>query len=111
MATGLFLFNEVIDDKRLGLWLKSALESKEANAAVDRVKSEMIRIYIQTWKFIYSIYHGKCLAQSLANLYGGAGDIDPLHVLFLTTLSVQSAHILMISVNGVLTYGHSYWYC
>ena len=77
MATGLLLFNEVIDDKHLGLWLKSALESKEANAAVDRVKSEMIRTYIQTWKFIYSIYHGKCLARSLANLYGGAGDIDP----------------------------------
>ena len=57
VATGLLLFNEVIDDKRLGLWLKSALESKEANAAVDRVKSEMIRTYIQTWKFINFILY------------------------------------------------------
>ena len=76
-GTWFITFNEVIDDKHLGLWLKSALESKEANAAVDRVKSEIIRTYIQTWKFIYSIYHGKFLARSLANLYGGAGDIDP----------------------------------
>ena len=37
----------------------------------------MICTYIQTWKFIYSIYHGKCLARSLASLYGGVGDIDP----------------------------------
>ena len=76
VAKGLLLFNEVIDDKRLGLWLKSALESKEANASVDRVKSEMIHTYVQTW-IIYSLYHGKCLARSLTNLYGGASDVDP----------------------------------
>lgn len=53
---------------------------KETNASVDKVKSEMIHMYVQTCRFIYSMYHGKCLARSLANLYGGAGDVDPLHV-------------------------------
>jgi len=74
-ASGLLLFNEVQDDKRLGLWLKSAL--KESNANVDEAKSELICTYVKAWRFIYSIYHGKCLARSLANLYGGAGDTDP----------------------------------
>ena len=95
VAKGLLLFNEVVDDKRLGLWLKSALESKEANASADRVKSEMIHAYVQTWRFIYSLYHGKRLARSLANLYGEASEVDPLHVLFLTALSVQCVHTLM----------------
>ena len=48
VAKGLLLFNEVVDDKRLGLWLKSALESKEANASADRVKSE--RFFIHMFK-------------------------------------------------------------
>jgi len=37
----------------------------------------MIHAYIQVWKFIYSIYHGKCLSKELSVLYGGTGDIDP----------------------------------
>ena len=67
----------VVDDKRLGLWLKSALASKESDEAVDRVRSEVIHTYIQAWKFIYSIYHGKCLSRALSVFYGGASDTDP----------------------------------
>ena len=77
VASGLLLFNEVQDDKRLGLWLKSALELREPNAAVNAVKLDVISTYVRTWRFIYSIYHGKCLARSLAKFYGGAGDTDP----------------------------------
>jgi len=75
VASGLLLFNEVQDDKRLGLWLKSAL--KESNATIDEAKSEVVSTYIKAWRFIYSIYHGKCLARSMAKLYGGAADTDP----------------------------------
>ena len=77
IAKGSLFFNEVVDDKRLGLWLKSALASKESDEAVDRVRSEVIHTYIQAWKFIYSIYHGKCLSRTLFVFYGGAGDTDP----------------------------------
>ena len=38
LAQALILFNEVIDDKRLGLWLKSALDVKETNEDIDKVK-------------------------------------------------------------------------
>ena len=37
----------------------------------------MIHVYIQVWKFIYSVYGGKCLSKELSVLYGGAGDVDP----------------------------------
>ena len=77
IAKGSLFFNEVVDDKQLGLWLKSALASKESDEAVDRVRSEVIHTYIQAWKFIYSIYHGKCLSRTLSVFYGGAGDTDP----------------------------------
>ena len=77
LAQALILFNEVIDDKRLGLWLKSALDVKETNEDIDKVKREMINAYIQTWRFIYSIHHGKCLSKMMAIFYKGAGDADP----------------------------------
>ena len=54
LAQALILFNEVIDDKRLGLWLKSALDVKETNEDIGKVKREMINAYIQTGRFIYS---------------------------------------------------------
>ena len=76
-ASGLLLFNEVQEDKRLGVWLKSALECKEENAHIEQAKSEVINTIVTAWKFIYSMYHGKCLSRSLAVLYRGAGDIDP----------------------------------
>ena len=78
-AVGLLLFNEIQDDKRLGVWLKSALEKlKEGeNEQYQQKKSEAIDNYVTAWKFIYSIYDGKCLSRSLAVLYGGAGDTDP----------------------------------
>ena len=31
----------------------------------------------QAWRYIYSIYNGKCLSQALANFHGGAGETDP----------------------------------
>ena len=62
VATGLLYFNEVVDDKRLGLWLKSALESKEYDHTTEEVKLEIIRTYVQAQRFIYSVYHGKLMS-------------------------------------------------
>ena len=59
IANGLLLFNESIDDKRLGLWLKSSLLTN----------------YAKTWRFIYALYHGKCLSWALSHFY--ADDQDP----------------------------------
>ena len=56
VATGALLFNEVIDDKHLGLWLRSSLESKEVNPAVVRAKSEMINTYVCSSMEVY-IFH------------------------------------------------------
>lgn len=42
LAQALIYFNEVIDDKWLGLWLKSALDLRESNEDTDKVKAEMI---------------------------------------------------------------------
>ena len=79
IAKGVMYFNEVIDDKWLGLWLQSALKSKDKDIGteIDKKRSEMIRAYIQVWKFIYSVYDGKCLSKELSVVYGGAGDVDP----------------------------------
>ena len=79
IAKGVMYFNEVIDDKRLGLWLQSALKSKDKDIGteIDKKRSEMIHAYIQVWKFIYSVYDGKCLSKELSVLYGGAGDDLP----------------------------------
>ena len=56
-----FFFYECTDDKRLGLWLKTALDAT----------------YVKTWRFIYSVYHGKCLSWALSHFYAGANDADP----------------------------------
>ena len=102
-ASGLLLFNEVQDDKRLGVWLKSAIESIEVNAHIEQAKSEVINNYVTTWKFIYSMYHGKCLSRSLALLYGGAGDIDPPTCFIsnspLCTVCAQIDHICQWSID------------
>ena len=71
IAQGLLLFNEYIDDKRLGQWLKSALDSTVEDTAVEAVKSCILGTYSQAWRFIYSIYDGKCLSQALAFLWWG----------------------------------------
>ena len=76
-AQGMLLFNEYIDDKRLGQWLKAALDSSAKDPKVEAVKLEILFTYTQAWRFIYSIYNGKCLLQALARFYGGAGDSDP----------------------------------
>ena len=73
----MLLFNEYIDDKRLGQWLKAALDSSGADPKVEAVKSEILFTYTQAWRFVYSIYNGKCLLQALTCFYGGAGDQDP----------------------------------
>lgn len=59
IANGLLLCNEHIDDKCLGLWLKSALDLPLSD--LERAKHQMIANYVKTWRFIYSLYHGKCL--------------------------------------------------
>lgn len=79
IAQGLLLFNEYIDDKRLGQWLKSALDLTVEDTPVEAVKSRILGTYThgQAWRFIYSIYDGKCLSQALAFFYGGVSDTDP----------------------------------
>ena len=69
-------FSETIDDKRLGLWLKSSLES-EIDEAHENVKEEILSTYKKTWQFVYSVYHGKCLLWAMSHFYGGADDVDP----------------------------------
>ena len=79
VANALLYFNEYIDDKRLGLWLKSSLDSAAAtdNDAHDIAKAEIILNYTNAWKFIYSVYHGKCLSWALSHFYGGIDDTEP----------------------------------
>jgi len=76
VANAYLFFNETIDDKRLGLWLKSALES-ESDEAKERKKEEILSTYRKTWQFAYSVYHGKCLMWAMSHFYGGADDLDP----------------------------------
>lgn len=78
IANGLLLCNEYIDDKRLGLWLKSALDCRDQSSSdLEETKHGMIANYIKAWQFIYSLYHGKCLLWALSNFYAGADDRDP----------------------------------
>lgn len=74
-ANGLLLFNECIDDKRLDLWLKSALDSSDVSSQLEKVRNEMLTNYAKAWRFIYAIYHGKCLSWALSHFY--ADDQDP----------------------------------
>ena len=43
------LFNEYIDDKRLGQWLKAALDSSAKDPKVEAVKLEILFTYTQAW--------------------------------------------------------------
>ena len=86
----MLLFNESVDDKRLGQWLKSALEfPSTTDPKVEAVKTEILFTYTQAWKFIYSIYDDKCLSQALAHFYGEIDDTDPQLSLSLITSYVQ----------------------
>jgi len=71
IAEGMLCFNEYIDDKRLGLWLRTALASESDNPAMAQKKVEMISMYVNVWHFIYSIYHGRCLSWGLAHFFSG----------------------------------------
>ena len=73
IANAYLFFNETVDDKRLGLWLKSYLES-EIDEAHENVKEEILSTYKKTWQFVYSVYHGKCLMWVMSHFYGGADD-------------------------------------
>ena len=76
-AKGLLLFNEYIDDKRLGQWLKPSLGPKGEDPAFKAVKLSILDTYTKAWRFIYSIYNGKCLSQALAYFYDGVNDNNP----------------------------------
>ena len=41
------------------------------------MKLRILGTYTQAWRFVYSIYDGKCLSQALAFFYGGVSDTDP----------------------------------
>ena len=77
-ANGILLFNEFIDDIRLGLWLKSALDYQEEDNLMHLGKADVLSTYEKSWRFIYSLYYGKCLSWALYHFYGGADDNDPL---------------------------------
>ena len=44
-ANGILLFNEYIDDKRLGLWLKSALDCQEEDRSMQLGKADVLSTY------------------------------------------------------------------
>ena len=76
IANAYLFFNESMDDKRLGLWLKSSLES-ENDAAYEAVKADILSTYKKTWQYVYSVYHDKCLMWAMSHFYGGVDDEDP----------------------------------
>ena len=48
IANAILYFIEYIDDKRLGLWLKSSLDSASDDEAHEIAKSEVISNYINS---------------------------------------------------------------
>ena len=40
-------------------------------------KADVLSTYEKSWRFIYALYHGKCLSWALSHFYGGADDNDP----------------------------------
>ena len=78
----MLLINEYIDDKHLGQWLIAALDSSNMDPKVEAVISEILLTCTQAWRFVYSIYNGKCLLQALACFYGEAGNEDPTYLLY-----------------------------
>ena len=98
--------NEYIDDKRRGLWLKSLLDSEIATGTDSRlqaIKTEMLLMYTQSWRFIYSIYHGECLSRALSYFYSGANDNDPPSCFIansmLCAVCVNSEALSQVSIN------------
>jgi len=67
----------LMNDKRLGQWLKSSLGPKGENQRFKAIKLSILDTYTQAWRFIYSIYNGKCLSRVLAYFYGGVNDGNP----------------------------------
>ena len=47
-----------LDDKRLGLWLKSALNGSDQSPDMEKAKIDMIADYLKSWCFVYEVYHG-----------------------------------------------------
>ena len=45
-VNGILLFNEYIDDKRLGLWLKSALDCQEEDCSMQLDKTDVLSTYV-----------------------------------------------------------------
>ena len=72
----MLLFNETIDDKRLGLWLKSALDGSDRSPGMAKAKTDMIADYVKSWRFVYAVYHGKCFSWALSHFYGDDEDTD-----------------------------------
>ena len=75
-ANGILVFNECMDDKRLGLWLKSALDCHTQNRSMELCKDDVLSTYEKSWRFIYSLFHGKCLFWESSHFYGGVDDSD-----------------------------------
>ena len=55
-ADGFLLINEKKDDQRLAFWTKNSSEKEERN-----IKTQ----FEQSWRWVYSIYSGRCLRQEL----------------------------------------------
>jgi len=51
VANAFLYFNEYIDDKRLGLWLKSSLDCTTSDEAHENMKSAVILGYVKAWQF------------------------------------------------------------
>ena len=107
-ANGILFFNEYIDDKRLGLWLKSALDCQEEDRSMQLGKADVLSTYEKSWRFIYALYHGKCLSWALSHFYGGADDNDPPTCFTANAPLVQFVAHLMLSARKVLIYKNTY---
>jgi len=58
--------------------LKSTLDETDAVDDTSEIeKNAIVSNYVNAWKFVYSIYHGKCLSWALSHFYGGADDSNP----------------------------------
>ena len=66
VANGLLLFDECTDDKRLGLWLKIALDANTEDAALDSVKADMLLTYVKTCERL-GILSIQCTAENVCH--------------------------------------------
>ena len=108
-ANGILLFNEFIDDKRLGLWLKSALDCQEEDNSMQLGKADVLSTYEKSWRFIYCLYHGKCLSWGLSHFMAVQMIMILQHALQLMLHFVQFAAYLMLSARKVVIYRITYW--